>query len=134
MKRIYQNVFNEKAHEAINDIANKHVVCVVLLCCLSLETSLNQTLEAFCGKHILNRQMNIAFHSKCIVEGIAPQCKSSCLLIHVYQRNKDVYEHPHAFAVLRAAAFPPILLVVSQPVKTCTAGKILIILAFIFFH
>ena len=67
-----------KAHEAINDITNKHVVCVVLLRWLSLEISLNQILEACPGKHhILDRRMDLAFHSKCIVEGIAQHCQSS---------------------------------------------------------
>ena len=52
-----------KTHEAINDITNKHVVCVALLRWLSLEISLNQILEACSGKHhILNRQINLAFH------------------------------------------------------------------------
>ena len=83
-----------KTYEAIINITSKHVVCVVLLRRLSLETSLNQTLEAFSGKHhILNLQMNLVSHSKCIVEGIAQHCKSSRSLIYVYQRNKDVHNY-----------------------------------------
>ena len=48
----------------------------------------------FSGKHhILNLQMNLVSHSKCIVEGIAQHCKSSRSLIYVYQRNKDVHNY-----------------------------------------